>query len=721
MGRPNDDSSKLLPILIVPGFMSSGLEIKESSVTPGWKGERLWLNLASIGISALYFGNAQKRSRYIDPDDISDDENDEEARQANVKSNWLKHMMLDTDQESDAPGIQVRAIPGLTGVDYLTPGAFTSHVSYVFGPVIEALKERGYNAQDGKTNLMAAPYDWRLAPSTLEERDQYFTNTMKTIEELHKANDSTPVVLLCHSMGAKVAHYLLNFALDTKGRDWIDTYIHTYIPVGGPHLGAPKSMRGLISGAKMSLDTFLKDEEALLFTRSLGSGAWLIPSELPTGVPASNYIMPHGVLEISIVHACDVHDLVEKRSVISRPNRYQLVISGKGFDGPKAKKSNRTLQTFFHKRSKDLGEDIVVFKDKFSIATGTKPHLNETLQFLLQEPGLASAKVDKQKWKCNPLMYCLCCCCIPCMFLYKLYELLACSIIRGASFTADAIAGSTGSTATLAFSEEIKIPKSVWEGKSVTIKVPLIHIDDYGQYEGWCMKKKSPRQAHLLVQLKWNTFNRTKSFRRLCSPVCSPSDSAVQLPIQSKSGEKKYQEFSGYDIAEREGLDDQLRFIKSKYDGDKHRPRNYSARDPPPVSRIHAIYGINLPSEIGCVYARQDTCISEKVLQSLYVPDKKATIDKNSGYIVNEGMIMETPKTEQKAWGNIKVSGDGTVPYWSLAHVKTWQSEDCKVTVKELEKAPHREILADPRFHKELLDYVVVKDYGSLFRSMSER
>jgi hypothetical protein len=138
-------------------------------------------------------------------------------------------MMLGSDKESDSPGIKVRAIPGLEGVDYLTPGAITSHISYVFGPVIKILEENGYNSEDGKINLMAASYDWRLAPSTMEKRDKYFTQTINMIEELYNNNDSTPVVLLCHSLGSKVGHYLLNFALDTKGQNWIDKYVHTYM------------------------------------------------------------------------------------------------------------------------------------------------------------------------------------------------------------------------------------------------------------------------------------------------------------------------------------------------------------------------------------------------------------------------------------------------------------------------------------------------------------
>ena len=157
---PLADNGKLLPILIIPGLMSSGLEIKESKINRGWEGKRIWLNLSSVGISAMYFGKAQKTIE--DPSQDLDDE-EEKDQQAKCKSSWLTHMLLNGDKESDAPGIKVRAVPGLEGVDYMAPGAFTSTLSYVFGPVIKILEERGYNSVDGKINLMAAPYDWRGA------------------------------------------------------------------------------------------------------------------------------------------------------------------------------------------------------------------------------------------------------------------------------------------------------------------------------------------------------------------------------------------------------------------------------------------------------------------------------------------------------------------------------------------------------------------------------
>jgi hypothetical protein len=31
-----------------------------------------------------------------------------------------------------------------------------------------------------------------------------------------------------------MGHYFLNFAKQTKGQEWLDKYIHTYMPVGAP-------------------------------------------------------------------------------------------------------------------------------------------------------------------------------------------------------------------------------------------------------------------------------------------------------------------------------------------------------------------------------------------------------------------------------------------------------------------------------------------------------
>ena len=64
----------------------------------------------------------------------------------------------------------------------------TSPLSYVFGPLIRHLKDVGYD----DTNLAAAPYDWRIPPTHLQSRDNYFSNLADVIELVRP---SKPVTL----------------------------------------------------------------------------------------------------------------------------------------------------------------------------------------------------------------------------------------------------------------------------------------------------------------------------------------------------------------------------------------------------------------------------------------------------------------------------------------------------------------------------------------------
>ena len=702
--------SGLLPILIIPGFMSSGLEIKESKLCPSWKDKRIWLNLSSLGLSSLYFGQAQKKKQSIkitkSTTTCSNNEQQQQQQQQKYKSAWLEHMRLNLDDMRSEPnGVQIRPISGLEGVDYLTPGnAFTSHVSYVFGPMILALQKEGY--VQGNT-LQAAPYDWRLPPSELERRDGYFTKTIQCVQDLYQKNNGTPVVLLAHSLGCKTAHYFLNFCkLHQGGQAWIDKHIHTYLPVGAPHLGAPKALRSTIAGDKMSLDAFLNDEEALILGRSFGSGPWLFPRELPPGVPSSVHILPHGILEVSFDYSLSAHDLVHKRRDISKPNRYQLIVQYSGSNNQKV------VCTPFRRVSSSDQPHSVFFPDKISFVTDAQIQNGECqLCFFLQEPGIAHAKHEKPDPACNPLtclLKFLFCCCL-CDLIYKLIRWLICGVFQSVLLSADAITGAVGGGTNLAFSEILVLPKQVLDGDTVEIKVPLHHKDDYGKTTtmDWfsCFFPKVARISYLTIRVKWIPFNKEKSFRPICSPITRPDPDSEPLHLYKRKEE--YQEFSGYDIIEREGLNNTLQMIKDVYDGDNPLlgPRTNSSSDPPPVKRVHAIYGINLPTEIGAIYKRKDCCLSEEKLKNLYKLDKKATVDSKTGYLIKDGLLMETPKTSQKVASDRHVCGDGTVPYWSLQHCKTWASGEREVTVVELEKAEHREILADSRFHKALLDY----------------
>ena len=382
-----------LPILIIPGFMSSGLKVVESEFKPEWVGERLWLNLKALGFEAAVGKHTVSQGGPILPskeqkgshpnsnintntntmdleegvivmDDAAEDasnqdDNDDddtstaglttaattqstttggvvvvarERHNIRLRNAWVQHMALQDDMVSEPDGIRVRPIEGLAGVDYLTPGALTSTVSYVFGPLIRAMEQVGY---DKGVNLDAAPYDWRLPPSVLETRDRYYTRTMDLVEQLYHNNHQTPVVLVCHSMGCRIGHYLLNFAKSQHqrgGQAWIDRYIHTYCPIGGPHLGVPKSVRSVISGDKMGLETFLSETEALVLGRSLGSMPLLMPTTLPPDAPATTIIRMEGAIEVTVLGKIDTDIFLNRREIGHRPNKLKLMVFYGGAD-----------------------------------------------------------------------------------------------------------------------------------------------------------------------------------------------------------------------------------------------------------------------------------------------------------------------------------------------------------------------------------------------------
>ena len=203
------------PVVIVPGFISSGLEL--------WDGlqcgkhffrQRMW---GTPAMATAYFANRQC---------------------------WMQHMRLDPATGLDPPGIKLRAVSGLEAVDWFVPGYF------VWGKVIESLGEVGYD-----TNMLqAAPYDWRLSPVGLEQRDGYFTRLKTTIEtmvHLHKI----PVALLAHSYGDQLVRYFLNWVEAPLsegggggGKSWTDRHVAAYVDIAGPMLGIPKTVPSLLSG-----------------------------------------------------------------------------------------------------------------------------------------------------------------------------------------------------------------------------------------------------------------------------------------------------------------------------------------------------------------------------------------------------------------------------------------------------------------------------------------
>lgn len=172
-------------------------------------------------------------------------------------------------------GIKVRPLDGLSGVDYLAPGAVNHWFSFVFGPVIRVLEGVGYT----KENMAAAPYDWRIPPRYLEKRDHFFSQLVKIVETMVKRTDHK-VVLLSHSMGYRVVHYFIEFVKKNipDGQTWVDTHVQFLLPISPIFLGSPRPLKAVLIGDKMDMDTFLTDEEAIFMARTWGSTPWLFPN-----------------------------------------------------------------------------------------------------------------------------------------------------------------------------------------------------------------------------------------------------------------------------------------------------------------------------------------------------------------------------------------------------------------------------------------------------------
>ena len=266
------------PILFIPGFCSSALKVVQGD--ENFIGEQIWLSLTKLtqeskAVRAFRFSNPIHRPSQENSERSGDDSPSEgEETELEFKNRWLAHMCLSEDACSDPKGKSLRPVEGIPGIAYLAQGKLLNALSYVFGPVIEEMIDLGYEV--GK-NIFGASYDWRLPPHFSEIRDQYFSKLVTSIEDIVAQNEGRGVILVPHSMGVRTAQYFLAHAESHHGREWIDKHVHLLMPLGGPFLGAPKSVRGLLSGERLGLEAFLSEDDGLALARHIGATPFLFP------------------------------------------------------------------------------------------------------------------------------------------------------------------------------------------------------------------------------------------------------------------------------------------------------------------------------------------------------------------------------------------------------------------------------------------------------------
>ena len=220
-----EGASVKYPVVMIPGFVTSGLEL--------WAGkpcarnkyfrQRMW---GGIGTARQFFTE---------------------------RDCWREHLALDPFTGMDPEGIRLRSCSGFEAADFFMANY------WVWSKLIENLADLGYDV----STMSMMSYDWRLSYPLVEKRDGYFTKLKHHIEAMHKTV-GRKVVIAAHSMGSPLIVYFFTWVTtDEKdgggggGSDWVDRHVHAFVNIAGPMLGVIKAAPALLSGEMRDTSLFV--------------------------------------------------------------------------------------------------------------------------------------------------------------------------------------------------------------------------------------------------------------------------------------------------------------------------------------------------------------------------------------------------------------------------------------------------------------------------------
>ncbi len=732
--------------------MSSALLVQQSDLRGGlWEGERLWLSLRRLGLSGKLGDEATIATGMAGAESVK------------VRDLWLQHMTLMPDLTSERPGVSVRAVPGLAGLEYLGGDNIIGHASWVFAPVVKLLRRNGYSGR----SLQGATYDWRVPPWELERRDQYFSRTMQAIERLRETNGGRPVVLLCHSMGALVGHYLCGFAERARGRAWLDSHVDSLVLVGAPLLGAPNALSSFLVGTRMGLPAaLLNDQAALLMGRSLGSSVWLMPlagsggcsmrSVLGEGDrafrPGTSFLRLHSELHVA-ARLADVSELL-RRGLDTGSMCVRVSFGGSSFLSRPFEALPGRVALFADLPDSSGGEDSArrEFQMVFPAALGlcdrraaALDHGCASADWLAVE--LIEPRVALRRGLRRLLQFCT-------VSGSLLPGVLGSAVRRRYDQTLGqgekrlswrVICAARVQVKDLLSAEQLErdLPERAVGPVPVRLKLRGLVglLEAHAEVElaltltshsALHLARGVParREAGLLAApLPSRRLLKKLSFFQYEDRSASASDAegsgpvpdvmgagggtrrAPRLPFLSRLDKPEprtvHVGYPATDLLRMAKLDNVCELL-ARYEADPLINSNA-----PPVRRVVAVFGVNVPTELGTVMRRSARLTSTGRLEKDFELDDGVTISRRwatqQGLSVRHGVLLETRDSRHLCAATrrfVRASGDGTVPYESLTHVHRWASSDLDVAVHELDGVEHRGILKNKAFHKVLLDHL---------------
>lgn len=239
--------AKLSPVILIPGLLGSRLQARTFKVhrvnifcskQSNW--QEVWLSLRAFlpWVVDCWLDNAR----------LEFDPTTGFARQPA----GIEAQVPDFGSVQSVRHLDLRS-PSLTGY---------------FEPIIARYESLGYTADK---NLLAAPYDFRVAPQQL--MDTYYVQLKQLIEQAQtRSSTMQPVTLVCHSMGCT---HLLAF-LRRQSPAWRQKRIRKVIALGSPWAGSVKSLKAIVVGDELEMP-LVSPVKMRKLARSFPSISFLLP------------------------------------------------------------------------------------------------------------------------------------------------------------------------------------------------------------------------------------------------------------------------------------------------------------------------------------------------------------------------------------------------------------------------------------------------------------